>query len=125
MYDMKKPSDNQKHVESLDQISASAAQSLSQIVAVESKKNVRMVSGVEDFTDSQANIWEDSLIVSPAVAPVKPVAHRLVTRSIANSPVKPTPNSQSRPCESPPQPKSTPLKKSCKYPAKAHFHFLT
>ena len=56
MYDMKKPSDNKKYIESLDQISASAAQSLPQIVVVESKKNVRMVSGVEDFTDSQANI---------------------------------------------------------------------
>jgi len=78
-----------------------------------------MVSGVEDFTDSQANIWADSLIVSPAVAPVKPVAHRPVTRSVANSPVKPTSSSQSRPCESPPQPKSTSLKKSCKYPAKS------
>ncbi|KAJ8430866.1 hypothetical protein Cgig2_023544 [Carnegiea gigantea] len=118
MYDMKKPSNNQKHVESLDQISASAAQSLPQIVAVESKKNVRMVSGVEDLTDSQANIWADSLIVSPAVALVKPVAHRPIIRSVANSPVKPTPSSQPRPCE-PPQSKSTSLKKSCKYPAKA------
>ncbi|KAJ8438844.1 hypothetical protein Cgig2_023036 [Carnegiea gigantea] len=118
MYDMKKPSDNQKHVESLDQISASAAQSLPQIVVVESKKNMRMVSGVEDFTDSQAKIWADSLIVSLTVAPVKPVAHRPVTRPVANSPVKPTPSFHSRPCESPPQPKSTSLKKSCKYPAK-------
>ncbi|KAJ8420926.1 hypothetical protein Cgig2_030220 [Carnegiea gigantea] len=118
MYDMKKPSDNQKHVKSLDQTSASTAQSLPQIVAVESKKNVRMVSGVEDLTDSQANIWANSLIVSPAVALVKPVAHRPVTRSIANSPVKPTPSSQSRSRESLPQPKSTSLKKSCKYPAK-------
>ncbi|KAJ8438929.1 hypothetical protein Cgig2_033816 [Carnegiea gigantea] len=56
--------------------------------------------------------------MSPTVTLVKPVAHRPVTRSVANSPVKPTPSSQSRPCESPPQPKSTSLKKSCKYPAK-------
>ncbi|KAJ8423967.1 hypothetical protein Cgig2_008586 [Carnegiea gigantea] len=91
MYDLKKPSNNQKHIESLDKISASPAQSLLQIVtfeskmnvrkvsgvedlngnqvAVESKQNVRMVSGVEDLTDSQANIWADSLIVSP-VAPL-------------------------------------------------------
>jgi len=103
MYDMKKPSDNQKHVESLNQVSAFTAQSLPQIVAVESKKNMRLVSSVEDLTDSQANIWADSLIVSPTVGPVKPVAHRPVTRSVANSPVKPRPSSQSRPYESPPQ----------------------
>ena len=77
-----------------------------------------MVSGVEDFTDSQASIWANSLIVSPAVAPVKPVAHGPVTRFVANSPIKPTPRSQSKPFESPPHPKSTSLKKSRKYPAK-------
>ncbi|KAJ8444410.1 hypothetical protein Cgig2_005932 [Carnegiea gigantea] len=97
---------------------ASAAQSLPQIVTVESKKNVRMVNGVEDLTESQANIWADSLIVSPAIAFVKPMGHRPVTRSVANFPIKPTSSSQSRPYESPPQPKSTSLKKSCKYPAK-------
>ena len=91
IYDLKKPSDNQKHVESLDKISVSVAQSLPQIVAIESKKNVRnmsgvedltdsqvaveskqnvrMVSGVEDFIDSQANIWANSLIMS-LVAPL-------------------------------------------------------
>ncbi|KAJ8428876.1 hypothetical protein Cgig2_021043 [Carnegiea gigantea] len=111
MYDMRKPSDNQKYVESLDQISTCASQSLPQMVAVESKKNVRMVSGVEDLTDS-------SLIVSPTIALVEPVAHKPVTRSVANFPVKPTPSSQCRPYESPPQLKSTSLKKSCKYPAK-------
>jgi len=52
MYDLKKPSNNQKHVESLDKISASVAQPLPQTVAVESKQNERMVSGVEGLTDS-------------------------------------------------------------------------
>ncbi|KAJ8443972.1 hypothetical protein Cgig2_020818 [Carnegiea gigantea] len=77
-----------------------------------------MVSGIEDLTDSQANIRADSLIVSPAVALVKPVVHRPVTRYVANFPVKPTPSSQSRPCEFLPQPKSTSLKKLYKYSAK-------
>ncbi|KAJ8430019.1 hypothetical protein Cgig2_008458 [Carnegiea gigantea] len=118
MYDMKKPSDNQKHVENLNKISASVAQSLPQIVVIASKKNVRIVSGVEDFTNSQANIWADSLIVSLVVAPVKPMAYRPVTRSVTNFSIKPTPSSQSRPCESLPQPKSTSLKKLCKHLAK-------
>ena len=87
-------------------------------VAVESKQNVRMVSGVEDLTNSQANIQADSLIVSPVVPLVKLVPHRPVTRSLANSPAKPTPSSQPRPSESPPQPKSTSLQKLCKSLAK-------
>ncbi|KAJ8439455.1 LOW QUALITY PROTEIN: hypothetical protein Cgig2_008486 [Carnegiea gigantea] len=119
MYDMKKPSDNQKHVESLDQISASTAQSLSQIVAVESKKNVRLVSSVEDLTDSKH--MGGQFDCEPYYCLVKPMAHRPVTRFVINSPIKPTPSSQSRPYKSPPQPKSTSLKKSCKYPAKLTF----
>ncbi|KAJ8448909.1 LOW QUALITY PROTEIN: hypothetical protein Cgig2_030765 [Carnegiea gigantea] len=99
MHDLKKPSDNQKYVKSLDKISASVAQPLPQTVVVESKQNVRMMSGVEDLTDSQVNIWADSLIVSPIVPLVKPVPHRPMTRSLTNSPAKPTPSSQPRPCD--------------------------
>ncbi|KAJ8427962.1 hypothetical protein Cgig2_023257 [Carnegiea gigantea] len=103
LYDLKKPSDNQKHVESLDKISASVAQPLPQIVAVESKQNVRMA---------------DSLIVSHVIPLLKPVPHRPVIGSLSNSPAKPTPSSQPRPCECPPQSKSTSQQKSCKSPAK-------
>jgi len=37
MYDLKKPTDNQKHVENLDKISVYVAQLLPQIVAAETK----------------------------------------------------------------------------------------
>ncbi|KAJ8444069.1 hypothetical protein Cgig2_030926 [Carnegiea gigantea] len=99
MYDLKKPSHNQKHVKSLNKISAFVAQPLPQTVADESKQIVRMVSGVEDLTNSQANIWADSLIVSLVVPLVKPVTYRLVARSLSNSPAKPIPSSQPRPCD--------------------------
>ncbi|KAJ8430683.1 hypothetical protein Cgig2_024548 [Carnegiea gigantea] len=118
MYDLKKPTDNQKHVESLDKISPYIAQPLSQIVAVETKQNVRIVTSVEVLIDSQANILADILIVSPACSLVKTMACRPLTRSISNSPTKPTPSSQPRPCESPPQPKLTSQQKSSKSPAK-------
>ncbi|KAJ8427209.1 hypothetical protein Cgig2_004368 [Carnegiea gigantea] len=88
MYDLKKPTDNQKHVESLDKISVYVAELLPQTVAIETKYNV---SGVEDLTDSQANIWADSLIVSPVVHIVKPVTCRLVIRYVSNFLAKPTP----------------------------------
>ena len=103
MYDLKKRS--KKHVESLDKISAFVVQPLPRKQVVETKENVKMLSGVEDLTDSQANTWVDSLIVSP-IPMGKPVPHRPVTRSISNSPTKPTSNSRPWPSESPSQPKS-------------------
>ncbi|KAJ8424848.1 hypothetical protein Cgig2_021276 [Carnegiea gigantea] len=77
-----------------------------------------MVSGVEDLTDSQANMWANSWIVSPVVPFVKPVHHRPVIRSLSNSPSKLTASSLPRPCESPPQAKLTSQQKSCRFPAK-------
>ena len=44
MYDLKKPSENQKHVKSLDKISASVAQPLLEKEVVESKENVKKLS---------------------------------------------------------------------------------
>jgi len=41
MYDLKKPSENQKHVESLDKINASVAQPFPEKQVVETKENVR------------------------------------------------------------------------------------
>ena len=105
MYDLKKPSKNQKHVESLDKISASIAQPLPEKQIVKTKENVKKLSGVEHLTDNQANTWADSLIVS--LVPLgKLIPHRPVTRSVSNSPAKPTSIFRPRPSESP-QPKST------------------
>ena len=78
MFDLKKPSENQKHVESLDKISASAAQALVEKEVGESKENVKKLNTVEDLTDSQAKVWADSIIVSPAPV-AKLVPHRPVT----------------------------------------------
>ena len=105
MYDLKKPTDNQKHLESLDKISAYVAQPLSQTVAVETKQNVRMVTSVEGLTHNQANILADILIVSPVCSLLKTMAYRPVTRSISNFLAKPTPSFQPMPYESTPQPK--------------------
>jgi len=52
MYDLKKPSENQKRVESLDKISASVAQPLLKKQIVETKENVKKLSGVQDLTDN-------------------------------------------------------------------------
>jgi len=52
MYDLKKPSENQKYVESLDKICDSIAQSFPQIQAAETKENVRVLSSVEYLIDS-------------------------------------------------------------------------
>jgi len=65
-----------------------------------------MLGSVEDLSDSQVNIWADSLIVSP-IPLGKVIPHRLVIRSVSNFPAKPTSNSQPRPSESSSQPKST------------------
>jgi len=104
MYDLKKPFENYKnHVESLDKISAFVAQPLPEKQVVETKENVKKLSSVEDLTDSQANIWADSLIMSPAPSS-KLVPHRPMIRSVSYSSAKPTSSSQPRPSESPSQP---------------------
>ena len=110
MYDLKKPSENQKHVESLDKISTSVAQPLPPKEVVESKGNVKKLTTVEDLTNSEAKVWADSMIVSPTPL-AKLVPHRPVTRSISHSPAKATPSSQPSLEESPSQPISTSLPK--------------
>ena len=61
---MKKPSDNQKHVESLDNIRASIAQPLPEKEVGESKEKVKKLSTVEDLTDSQAKYGQIVLLLA-------------------------------------------------------------
>jgi len=55
---------------------------LLEIQAVETKEHVKMLSDEEDLTDSQANTWIDSLIVSLVVPLSKLIPHRSMTRSM-------------------------------------------